>query len=38
MHEETIELLKILAEGCREYHAYTTKRKAKERCAECVVV
>ena len=38
MHEETIELLKILAEGCRKHPAYTAKRKATERCAECVVV
>ena len=33
-----IELLQTLAEGCRKHPAYRAKRKATERCAECVIV
>ena len=33
-----IELLKILAEGCRKHPAYRARRTATGRCQECVVV
>ena len=33
-----IELLKILAKGCKRHPAYRAIRKATERCEECVVV
>ena len=33
-----IRLLKILVEGCRKHPAYRARRKATERCEECVVV
>jgi hypothetical protein len=36
--QRKIELLKILAEGCRKHPAYRARRKATERCDECVVV
>jgi len=36
--QRKIELLQILAEGCRKHPAYRAKRKATERCEECVVV
>ena len=36
--QRRIELLQILAEGCRKYPAYRAKRAATKRCPECVVV
>ena len=33
-----IELLKILAEGCRKHPAYRARRPATGRCQECVLV
>ena len=36
--ERQIELLKILAKGCKKHPAYRAIRKATERCEECVVV
>jgi len=33
-----IELLEILAEGCRTHPAYRARRSATGNCAECVVV
>ena len=36
--QRRIELLQILAEGCRKHPAYRAKRAATERCQECVVV
>jgi len=36
--QKKIELLQILAEGYRKHPAYRAKRKATERCEECVVV
>ena len=33
-----IELLRILAEGCRKHPAYRARRAATQRCQECVVV
>ena len=33
-----IELLKILAKGCKKHPAYRAIRKATERCEECVYV
>ena len=33
-----IKLLEILSEGCRIHPAYRARRKATERCKECVVV
>ena len=32
------ELLKVLVEGCRIHPGYRARRKATERCAECVLV
>ena len=36
--ERQIELLKILAKGCKKHPAYRAIRKATGRCEECVVV
>ncbi len=36
--QRQIELLKILAKGCKKYPAYRATRKATERCEESVVV
>ena len=36
--KEELNLLRILAEGCRIHPAYRAKRKATMRCAECVIV
>jgi Zn-finger nucleic acid-binding protein len=36
--QQQIELLKILAEGCRKHPAYRARRAATERCPECMVV
>ena len=36
--QRKIELLKILAEGCRKHPAYRARRPATGRCQECVVV
>ena len=36
--ERPIELLKILAKGCKKYPAYRAIRKATKRCEGCVVV
>jgi hypothetical protein len=36
--ERQIDLLKILAKGCKKHHAYRAIRKATERCEACVVV
>ena len=36
--ERQINLLKILAKGCKKHPAYRAIRKATERCEECVVV
>ena len=33
-----IELLNILAEGCRKHPAYRARRTATQKCPECVVV
>ena len=33
-----IKFLEILVEGCRKHTAYRARRKATERCEECVVV
>jgi len=33
-----IELLEILAEGCRKHPAYRARRKATGNCKECVLV
>ena len=33
-----IELLKILAKGCKKHPAYRAIRKATERCKECVII
>ena len=33
-----IELLKILAKGCKKHPAYRAIRKATERCEECVTI
>ena len=40
LHKEQkhIELLKILAKGCKKHPAYRAIRKATERCEECVFV
>ena len=37
-NQRQIELLKILAKGCKKHPAYRAIRKATERCEECVVV
>ena len=36
--EKEVELLKILAKGCKKHPAYRAIRKASGRCEECVVV
>ena len=36
--QRQIELLKILAKGCKKHPAYRAIRKATERCEECVIV
>ena len=36
--ERKLELLKILAKGCKKHPAYRAIRKATERCEECVLV
>ena len=36
--QKQIELLKILAKGCKKPPAYRAIRKATERCEECVFV
>ena len=36
--KKQIELLKILAKGCKKHPAYRAVRKATERCEECVFV
>ena len=33
-----VELLRIVAEGCRKHPAYRARRKATGRCKECVIV
>jgi|TARA_B110000090_G_scaffold93760_1_gene105879 hypothetical protein len=37
-NQRLIDLLKILAKGCKKHPAYRAIRKATERCEECVVV
>ena len=36
--QRQIELLKILAKGCKKHPSYRAIRKATERCEECVIV
>ena len=36
--QRQIELLKILAKGCKKHPAYRAIRKATQRCEECVYV
>ena len=36
--QRQIELLKMLAKGCKNHPAYRAIRKATEQCEECVVV
>ena len=36
--QRQIELLKILAKGCKKHPAYRAIRKATEKCEECVYV
>ena len=36
--QRQIELLQVLAEGCRKHPAYRARRAATEKCQECVVV
>lgn len=36
--QRQIELLKVLAKGCKKHPAYRAIRKATERCEECVIV
>mgnify|MGYP004112514719 len=36
--QRKIELLHILAEGCRKHPAYRARRPATGRCEECVIV
>ena len=36
--QRQIELLQVLAEGCRKHPAYRARRAATERCPECLVV
>ena len=38
MQQRQIELLKILAKGCKKYPAYRAIRKATERSEECLIV
>ena len=37
-NQRQIELLNVLAKGCKKHPAYRAIRKATERCEECVVV
>ena len=37
-NQRQIELLKVLAKGCKKHPAYRAIRKATERCDECFVV
>ncbi|MDA7546732.1 hypothetical protein N8870_07840 [Alphaproteobacteria bacterium] len=37
-NQRQIELLKVLAKGCKKHPGYRAIRKATERCEECVVV
>ena len=37
-NQRQLELLKIIAKGCKKHPAYRAIRKATERCEECVVV
>ena len=37
-NKRKVELLKILAEGCRKHPAYRARRPATGRCQECIVV
>ena len=37
-NQRQIELLKVLAKGCKKHPAYRAIRKATEGCEECVVV
>ena len=37
-NQRLIDLLKILAKGCKKHTAYRAIRKATERCEECVFV
>ena len=37
-NQRQIELLKVLAKGCKKHPADRAIRKASERCEECVVV
>ena len=36
--QQKIELLQILAEGCRKHPSYRARKTATQRCQECVVV
>ena len=38
INQRQIELLKILAKGCKKHPAYRAIKKATGRCEECVVV
>ena len=38
INQRKIELLKILAEGCRKHPAYRARRPATGRCEECMIV
>ena len=38
INQRQIELLKILAKGCKKHPSYRAIRKATGRCEECVVV
>ena len=38
INQRQIDLLKILAKGCKKHPAYRAIRKATARCEECVVV
>ena len=37
-NQRQIELLKVLAKGCKKHPSYRAIRKATERCEECVAV
>ena len=36
--QRKIELLQILAEGCRKHPAYRARRPATGRCEECIII
>ena len=36
--QQKIELLQILAEGCRKHPAYRARKTATQRCQECIIV